>query len=92
MVENITPFEALNSILATAGSQSELARKLGCTQGAVWKWVQSSKRVGAKYVLKAESIYGISRHVFRPDIYPRNHPPAPDERWNGVDRRADRAA
>lgn len=92
MVEHITPFEALNSILAKAGSQSELARQLGCTQGAVWKWLQTTKRVGAKYVLKAERLYGISRHDFRPDIYPRSYPPAPGERWNGVDRRADRAA
>lgn len=87
-----TPFEALERLLELAGSQSALARALGCTQPSVWKWLQSSKRLGAEYVLKAEALYGVSRHDLRPDIYPRNYPPAPDARFHGVDRRAGASA
>ncbi|MFN3456487.1 MAG: transcriptional regulator [Novosphingobium sp.] len=79
-----TPFEALQSALARAGSQSELARICGVSQPAVWKWLQSSKRLPAEYVLRVENATGVSRHHLRPDIYPLesrgSHP-----RWYGVD-------
>ena len=65
-----SPFEALTALVDKAGSQSALARQLGVSQTAVWKWLQSSKRLPAEYVLKAESLYGVSRHLLRPDIYP----------------------
>jgi len=65
-------------VVDAAGSQSKLARALGVSSTAVWKWVQSSKRLPAEYVLTAERLYGVSRHDLRPDIYPRNYPPAPD--------------
>lgn len=82
-----TPFEALQSALARAGSQSELARICGVSQPAVWKWLQSSKRLPAEYVLRVESATGVSRHHLRPDIYPLesrgSHP-----RWYGVDMAA----
>ncbi len=88
MEQAITPFEALEQLVEAAGSQGALGTALGVTQQAVWKWVQSSKRLPAEHVLNAERLYGISRHDLRPDIYPRDYPPAPDARWNGVDRRA----
>lgn len=72
-----TTTEALNALVKSAGSQSELARRLGVSQTAVWKWLHTSKRLPAEYVLTAESLYGISRHDLRPDIYPPNYPPAP---------------
>jgi len=75
-----TPIEALNDLVARAGSQSELARRLEVTQAAVWKWLQSSRRLPAEYVLTAERLYGVSRHDLRPDIYPRDYPPAPEVR------------
>lgn len=82
-----TPFEALQSALARAGSQSELARICGVSQPAVWKWLQSSKRLPAEYVLRVESATGVSRHHLRPDIYPLeargSHP-----RWYGIDMAA----
>ena len=87
-----TPLEALTQLLEFAGSQSALARSLGVAQPTVWKWLQSSKRLPAEYVLKAEALYGVSRHDLRPDIYPRNYPPAPDARWTGVDRHAGASA
>lgn len=87
-----TPFQALQAILEMAGSQSALARALGVAQPSVWKWLQSSKRLPAEHVLKAEALYGVSRHDLRPDIYPRNYPPAPDARWTGLDRHAGASA
>lgn len=87
MSEALTPLGALERLVEIAGSQSEVARKLGVPQPTFWKWLQSSKRLPAEYVLNAEKMFGVSRHDLRPDIYPRNYPPAPDqqERFIGVD-------
>ncbi|WP_336979869.1 transcriptional regulator [Altererythrobacter fulvus] len=92
MSARFTPFEALEALVEKAGSQSALARALSVSQTAVWKWLQSSKRLPAEYVLTAEALYGVSRHDLRPDIYPRGYPPAPDARWTGTDRRAGASA
>lgn len=85
-----TPFEALQQAVELAGSQAEIARIAGVSTTAVWKWVQSSKRVPAEFVLKIEAATGVSRHDLRPDIYPREimtdrHVGA---RFTGVDRHA----
>lgn len=84
MVDDKTPYEALNEAVDKAGSLSALARLVGCSVTTVWKWVQSSKRVSPEYVLRVEGATGVSRHVLRPDIYPvegrGSHP-----RWYGVD-------
>lgn len=72
MSKNPTPFEALKTAVERAGSQAELARLCGVTQPAVWKWVQSSKRVPAEFVLAVEAATGVSIHDLRPDIYPRD--------------------
>ncbi|MEG3089748.1 YdaS family helix-turn-helix protein [Sphingomonas sp. PB4P5] len=40
------------------------------SQPAVWKWLQSSKRLPAELVLIVERETGVSRHLLRPDIYP----------------------
>lgn len=90
MDANLTPFEALMACRDKAGSQSQLARDLGCSQTAVWKMIQSAKRMSAEYVLRAEQLYGVSRHAIRPDIYPRDYPLAPDDerRWIGIDQDA----
>jgi len=42
---------------------------------AVWKWVQSGKRLPAEHVLVVEHATGISRHLLRPDIYPADLAP-----------------
>lgn len=70
MSNDTTPFDALKALEARAGSQSALARSLGVTQPAVWHWLNQSGRLPAEYVLKAERLYGVSRHELRPDIYP----------------------
>lgn len=80
-----SPFEALQAAVEAAGSQSALAAICGVSQPAVWKWLQSSKRVPAEVVLRIEAATGIPRHWLRPDIYPLDLPPAP--RWCGVDQR-----
>lgn len=73
MDKGLTPFEALKSAVRTAGSMSALARMCGVSPTAVWKWVQSSKRLPAEHVLKVEAETGVSRHLLRPDIYPFDH-------------------
>ena len=70
MKQQITPFEALKHAVVLAGGQSSLARLCGVSQTAVWKWLQSGKRLPAEYVLAVEAALGISRHLLRPDIYP----------------------
>jgi DNA-binding transcriptional regulator YdaS (Cro superfamily) len=87
MVEDMTPYEALMAAVEIAGSQSALARIANVSSTAVWKWVQSSKRVPPQFVILVEAGTGISRHVLRPDIYPAEMPEAPS-RWSGVDHRA----
>lgn len=67
-----TPYEALNDAVMRAGSQSEFARICGVSQPSVWKWLNSSKRLPAEYVLPVETATGVSRHDLRPDIYPRD--------------------
>lgn len=72
MSYNLTPFQALEAAVAAAGSQSALGDICGVSQTAVWKWVQSAKRMPAEYVLRAEAATGVSKHDLRPDIYPRD--------------------
>ena len=89
MVDTSTPYLALKCIEQQAGSMAALGRALGISTTAVWKWFQSTKRLPPEHVLLAEKLYGVSRHDLRPDIYPRDYPPAPDacDRFLGVDRR-----
>lgn len=70
MQTNPTPFEALQLAIRQVGSQAAFSRVCGVTQPAVWKWLQSSKRLPAEHVLRVEEATGISRHHLRPDIYP----------------------
>lgn len=52
-----------------AGSQSALARVLGCTPQNVQRWCASG-RVPAERVISVERATGIPRHELRPDLYP----------------------
>ena len=70
MVAQIAPFEALTRSAEIIGSQGKLARICGVSSTAVWKWMQSGKRLPAEHVLKVEAATGVSRHLLRPDIYP----------------------
>jgi DNA-binding transcriptional regulator YdaS (Cro superfamily) len=77
MVDKLTPYEALSTAIDRLGSQAELARICEVSSTAAWKWMQSSKRLPAEYVLRVEAATGISRHLLRPDIYPLDMPPLP---------------
>lgn len=46
---------------------SDIARALDLSRQAVSRW----ERVPAKHVLRVEELTGVSRHVLRPDLYPR---------------------
>lgn len=90
MSYNFTPFEALEQAIAVAGSQAALGKICGVSQTAVWKWLQSSKRVPAEYVLATEAATGVSKHALRPDIYPREimTDQGSEDRFCGIDLRA----
>lgn len=53
-------------------SQTELARRVGVSQGMVWQWLNGVRQVSAEKVLTVEEATGgmVSRHEIRPDIYP----------------------
>lgn len=70
MRHDLTPFEALELAVAIAGGQSATARLCKVSQAAVWKWLQSGKRLPAEQVLTVSSATGVSPHLLRPDIYP----------------------
>jgi len=77
MVDDLTPYEALKRVIDRLGSQAELSRLCEVSSTAVWKWLQSSKRLPAEYVLRAEAATDVPRHLLRPDIYPLDMPPIP---------------
>lgn len=92
MPDRLTRYEALLACRDKAGSESQMARDLEVSQPTVWRWVNQSRQLPSEHVLRCEELYGVSRHDLRPDIYPRNYPPAPEYRFLGVDQRAGRAA
>lgn len=65
--------DAITSAAEAAGSQTALAKTLGCTPQNV-QWMCSTGNVPAKHVLKIESATGVSRHQLRPDLYPEAAP------------------
>jgi len=75
-----SPNEALQAAVAAVGSQSAMARLIGLSQAAVWRWLDRKQSLPAEHVLTVEAATGISRHELRPDLYPRETPagPAPD--------------
>ncbi len=73
-----SPFQALQAAVAHAGSQTAFSRICGVSQTAVWKWLQSGKRLPPEHVLKVEAATGVSRFDLRPDIYPRDLMPQDD--------------
>lgn len=87
MKKAITPFEALKLAVDAAGGQSATARICEVTQPAVWKWLQSGKRLPAEHVRAVEAATGVSRHLLRPDIYPLSEAPQgidPGEDCGGI--------
>lgn len=70
MTQDTTPYEALEQAVAIAGGQSATARLCNVSQAAVWKWLQSGKRLPAEHVLTMSTATGVSPFRLRPDIYP----------------------
>ncbi|WP_069084305.1 transcriptional regulator [Pseudomonas sp. TCU-HL1] len=62
-----------------AGSQSALARLIGCTPQAVQRMCATG-HVPAERVLQIEEAVGarVTRHELRPDLYPREPDPPRD--------------
>lgn len=90
---NLTPFEALELALSKAGSQAALGKICDVSQTAVWKWLQSAKRVPPEYCLRIEAATGVAKEDLRPDIYPRESMTDQhvEDRFCGIDlRRAER--
>ncbi len=94
MDKALTRFEALQACARKAGSISALGRDLGIPQSTMSRIYNSSKQLPAEHVLRAERLYGVSRHDLRPDIYPREHmvDRLVGSRFMGVDGQAHRAA
>ncbi|MBV1917582.1 MAG: helix-turn-helix domain-containing protein [Sphingomonadaceae bacterium] len=70
-------FVELTIHICIVGGQSQLARDLHTYQAKVWRWLHHSKQMPAEYVLRAEQLYGVSRHRLRSDIYPIESSAAP---------------
>ena len=67
-----------------------MAKDMGVTQPTLSNRLRLSKQMPAEWVLRAEQLYGVSRHDLRPDIYPRqtmtDH--GGNSRFHGVDQDA----
>lgn len=64
-----TSNQALEAAIKEAGSQSALARMIGVTQRAVWRWLHEQKPLPAEHVLTVEARTGITKELLRPDLY-----------------------
>lgn len=64
--------KGLEKAVEIAGSQAELARRLGKKQAHVWNWLHRDKRVPADMVIPIElATEGrVTRHELRSDLYP----------------------
>ncbi|MBG6292084.1 helix-turn-helix domain-containing protein [Pseudomonas nitroreducens] len=61
----------IQKAVTAAGSQTALARALGCTPQNV-QHMCATGSVPAKHVLKIEASTGVSRTELRPDLYPES--------------------
>ncbi|MBD8548028.1 YdaS family helix-turn-helix protein [Sphingomonas sp. CFBP 8760] len=59
---------ALKAAVTEAGSQSALARLLGVTQRAVWRWVTEGKPLPAQHVEACERETRVPKEKLRPDL------------------------
>ena len=56
--------------IASVGGMRPLSRLLGISAPSVWEWRRRG-RIPAERVLQVERVTGVSRHILRPDLYPR---------------------
>lgn len=74
-VESTNGREALRRAVEVAGGQTALARALSTgerpiRQGHVWAWLNRENGVlPSEFVLRVESLTGVSRHELRSDVF-----------------------
>lgn len=64
----MSPTRALQQAIDAAGSQTDLAKAIGKTQGHVASWLRRG-RAAPDSVIAIEKATGVSRHELRPDIF-----------------------
>lgn len=62
---------ALERAIEAAGSQAELARRIGKKQAHIWNWLNRDKCVPAEVAIPIEQATEgkVTRHDLRPDIF-----------------------
>lgn len=73
-----SPADAFRFAVSCVGGQLKLAKLVGRTQSGISKRLAAGVPCWPEHVLAVEAATGVSRHDLRPDIYPRDLPPAPD--------------
>ncbi|MBF8728881.1 helix-turn-helix domain-containing protein [Pseudomonas guariconensis] len=68
--------EAMALVVHVLGSQTSLAKKLGCTPQNVQRMCATG-HVPAKHVLRIEAESGVPRSLLRPDLYPEGRATMP---------------
>lgn len=66
----MTPLEALQKAICTAGGPDEFAAALGVPRERVEHWLTRSKKLSVVHCTKAEKLFGVSCFDLRPDMYP----------------------
>ncbi|WP_370189310.1 transcriptional regulator [Qipengyuania sp.] len=74
--ESSRSFEAFVSAQKRAGGHSGLARICGCSPSNIHQLLERKSLLPGRFVLAVEAATGVSRHDLRPDLYPREEPPA----------------
>lgn len=68
----MTPAAAFEEAVRLAGGQTSVAALLGKKQPAISKRLKKGQPANPEEVLPLEAATGISKHVLRPDLYPRD--------------------
>lgn len=78
-IKPLSPLQALQKAVDTAGGQTELAKSIDPTQKKlkqqnIWTWLNRDQKTSAKWVVKVSQATGVPCHELRPDIFPAPHP------------------
>lgn len=61
--------QALETAVARSGGQAAMARLLGVSQPAVWRWLHGKSPLPPKHIPKVEEFTGVSRYDLAPEVY-----------------------
>lgn len=69
-IESIIVETAIEKAVRLAGGQSALAKSIGVTQGAVWKWINQGRKISAENAAAvSKAVNGdVKPYELRPDI------------------------